>query len=421
MTLAALAVPAATPEAALTAWARSVAVPLDDDAAVLRTIGDPRVLALGEFTHGAHEPLALRNRLVRLLGERGRLNMVVVESGLVEGRRLNEYVMGGPGEATTVAAGYLNWGFGHYPENVELLRWLRAYNARPGVRRISLHGADIPGGNARAIGDASIAVADSIAWLRRVAPGKDEGLVDALTPYARDFDNKRWFALTPDERVALPRLADRLVALHARRRAEFGAATSADEEAWAERTAIVLRQIVGVFEAWPADNQAGNSPKGMFAVVQARDAAMAANALWLLRRAGSGAHMLMFMHNGHVEAAQTLPLLPGATQPYVVVGQRLRAALGSTMTVMLTNAVAGPPSTKRAANAPGSFGAALAAASTRATLVDLRRAPHSLALGRSWRMGANLFPMMTGTAAPREAADLIATFPATGDVVETQP
>ena len=131
--------PAEQPSAQVTAWARATAIPLSDDSRVLRAIGHPKVLALGEFTHGAREPLVLRNRLVRLLGERGRLDMVALESGLVEGRRLNDYVMGGPGDAETLTRQYINWGFNLYPENVELLRWLRTHNARPGVRRIAIY------------------------------------------------------------------------------------------------------------------------------------------------------------------------------------------------------------------------------------------------------------------------------------------
>src|SRR5690348_15272211 len=59
--------------------------------AIKAIIGSAKVLALGEPVHGAHEPLAFRNRLLRYLVENLEFTAIAVESGLPESRRLHDY------------------------------------------------------------------------------------------------------------------------------------------------------------------------------------------------------------------------------------------------------------------------------------------------------------------------------------------
>ena len=47
-------------------------------------VGAARVVALGEPTHGAHEPLAFRNRLIRFLVEQMGFTAVALETGFTE-------------------------------------------------------------------------------------------------------------------------------------------------------------------------------------------------------------------------------------------------------------------------------------------------------------------------------------------------
>jgi erythromycin esterase len=117
-----------------------------------RIIGSARVVALGEPAHGAHEPLAFRNRLFRYLVEDLRFTAMAIESGLPESRGVDEFVAGGPGDATTrVVHDNLTWGFGALQENVELVQWMREYNADPVDRhKLRFYGIDLslggPGG-----------------------------------------------------------------------------------------------------------------------------------------------------------------------------------------------------------------------------------------------------------------------------------
>ena len=75
---------------AFVAWANRQASPLpacptSEDArvaaAIRKVIGAARVVAVGEPTHGAQEPLALRNCLFRLLVENEGFTAIAIESG----------------------------------------------------------------------------------------------------------------------------------------------------------------------------------------------------------------------------------------------------------------------------------------------------------------------------------------------------
>jgi erythromycin esterase len=96
-------------------------------------IGAARVVALGEPAHGAHEPLAFRNRLFRYLVEELDFTAIAIESGLPESRPIFDFVAGGPGDAGQVVRGNITCGFGEAQENGELVSWMREYNA--GARR----------------------------------------------------------------------------------------------------------------------------------------------------------------------------------------------------------------------------------------------------------------------------------------------
>ena len=99
-------------------------------------IGTAKIVGLSEGQHAAAEPLVFRNRLFKYLVENLGFGAVAIESGIVESRLLNDYVTQGKGELDTVLKQGFSAGFDTFRQNVELIGWLRNYNARlPPVRR----------------------------------------------------------------------------------------------------------------------------------------------------------------------------------------------------------------------------------------------------------------------------------------------
>lgn len=72
-------------------WARTHAHPITISAKI---IGNARVVAFGEPIHGAHEPLAARNRLIRYLVTQQGFTAVALETALSTSKRLYDYVLG---------------------------------------------------------------------------------------------------------------------------------------------------------------------------------------------------------------------------------------------------------------------------------------------------------------------------------------
>src|ERR1700730_1056267 len=80
------------------------AAPLVDLEWLDEAIGDARVVAIGESAHGNREFYQLRHRLLRYLVERHGFDAYALESGFVEGWRVNEWVHGGLDELDRILA-----------------------------------------------------------------------------------------------------------------------------------------------------------------------------------------------------------------------------------------------------------------------------------------------------------------------------
>lgn len=109
-------------------------------------VGDARVVAFGEPFHGGHEPLAMRNRLIRYAVSRLGFTAVALETDLTASKRLYDHVSGKTTETDAALKAAFSYGFGSLPENLELIQWLRTWNAaQPPARQVHLYGIDLTG------------------------------------------------------------------------------------------------------------------------------------------------------------------------------------------------------------------------------------------------------------------------------------
>jgi erythromycin esterase-like protein len=118
-----------------------------DDAdlqAVGSIIGNARLVAFGEPVHGAHEPLAMRNGLIRYGVTRLGFTAVALETCLTPSKRLYDYVLGRTTETDSALKEAFCYGFGDLPENTELIQWLRTYNStKPPAHQVRFYGIDL--------------------------------------------------------------------------------------------------------------------------------------------------------------------------------------------------------------------------------------------------------------------------------------
>ena len=105
----------------------------------------PRVLALGEPTHGEATLLDLRNHLFRELVEHEGYRTVAIESDCLKALLVDDHITTGTGTLDDVMAHGFSHGWGAFEGNRDLVRWMRAHNeTRPAAEHVHFAGIDAP-------------------------------------------------------------------------------------------------------------------------------------------------------------------------------------------------------------------------------------------------------------------------------------
>ena len=162
--------------------------PDDSDLApVLPLVADARVVALGDATHGTHEFFTLHNRLAKYLIEHAGFRTVALE-GPYDLEALDKYVKTGEGDpaAALQVEAYFFW---HVEEALELVQWIRAWNAagNPAVSIASID-STVPNG-------ATAAVVDYLRGVDPAAADRAAARYDCLDSY---WTNNSYYAYPPE-------------------------------------------------------------------------------------------------------------------------------------------------------------------------------------------------------------------------------
>lgn len=135
---------------AVVAWMKRAGHPFDTCAPVnddrdlkfLDTlVGDARVVALGEGTHGTSEFFQMKHRIVRYLATHLGFTVFAIEANMPEAQRVNDYVMTGRGDPRALLDGMYFWTW-NTQEVLDMIEWMRAFNAS-GKGRIEFTGFDM--------------------------------------------------------------------------------------------------------------------------------------------------------------------------------------------------------------------------------------------------------------------------------------
>ncbi|MFE2548173.1 erythromycin esterase family protein [Streptomyces sp. NPDC059355] len=262
----------------------------------------PRILALGEPTHGEDTLLELRNELFRQLVEQEGYRTIAIESDCMTGLLVDDYVTTGAGTLDEVMERGFSHGWGTSAAKRELVRWMRAHNDhRPASERLRFAGFDGP---LEITGAAS--PRQALTGLHGyLSPRVDAGLLPCT---AETLDrllgtDDRWTdpaAMTDPARSVgqsaeagrLRLVADDLVALLEAQAPYLITATPREE--W-NRAVLYGRTATGLlrYHHWMADD----SPARMGRLCALRDLMMARN---LLAVAEAGP-VLVHAHNSHLQ------------------------------------------------------------------------------------------------------------------------
>ena len=310
-------------------WAKHSRVPLvnfnpsvslDDLAAFGRMVGDATIVAFSEGAHGTAEPLELRNRLLEYLVREKGFTAIAIESGILEGRAIHDYVRGGSGELQAVVKG-ITWGMDQFAKNGELIRWLTGYNGDPRhVRMVNFYGFDYPGGpsSSRTDWGYDIALNHVLDFLGNVDVRAAEAFRSRFEPYMslqhhprRPPEGPNYASLSQSERDTVTAAIVDLINWMELHEGNYIASATADGYTWAYRAAIGLRQMNDYLRAYPVGWMVSSTetveiderPDFFPIASDVRDRAQADNIEWIVQQEGPAGKILIFAARYHLSAA----------------------------------------------------------------------------------------------------------------------
>ena len=100
----------------------------DEDLKIFKKlIGNSKVVALGETTHGSSEIFKMKHRIIKYLTENDGFNIFSIEANLPESYKLNDYIIEGKGNPTDLIKGMYFWTW-RTQEVLNMIEWMRNHN-----------------------------------------------------------------------------------------------------------------------------------------------------------------------------------------------------------------------------------------------------------------------------------------------------
>jgi erythromycin esterase len=270
---------------------------LDDLAPLRGIVGTAHVVALGEGSHGTAEFFNMKHRMLRFLVEQMGFTVFAMEANWSDAQAVDDYIKTGHGSARAALDGLGFWTW-DTQEVLDLIEWMRSYNAVPGTHpQLSFAGFDLqaPAGAARIVVD-----------------------------YARRYDSSDVPKIEHDYACFSGSFAQ------ASQSGSVGATCRASVEAVAalldaKRSHLVKASTTDAFLVARNAADVVEQAETVNAGLLDRDAAMAKDVEWLVRERYPGQKIVLWAHNGHVAVS------PGLS--YETMGSHLRKSFGADMLV----------------------------------------------------------------------------------------
>jgi erythromycin esterase len=268
-------------------WLRENAIPFnttepgsgfDDLMPLKEIIGDARIVALGEATHGTREFFQMKHRMLEFLVKEMGFNIFAIEATWPEANLVNDYVHTGEGDPAELLKGLYFWTW-NTQEVLDMIRWMQAHNENPGdAPPVNFFGFDMQ--------FPRMAMDNVVEYLQKVDPAAAEQadtLFDCFHVYTSTLYT---YADAPsDTRTQCRENLREVHNLLSQRQTDYEPVSSPGEFTLALQSARVVQQAEDVF---------GSEDPA------ARDRYMAENVAWLLDQAGVDAKVVLWAHNGHV-------------------------------------------------------------------------------------------------------------------------
>lgn len=264
----------------IAAWLRDKAVPFwtvepgkgfKDLMPLKQMIGDARVVALGEATHGTREFFKMKHRLLEFLVQEMGFTSFAIEATWPESNLVNDYIQTGQGDPTDLLAGLYFWTW-NTQEVLDMIMWMRENG-------VSFHGFDLQ--------FPKMAIENVMTYVGRVDTANHHIYEQLYSDFLKYIDNlRKYYLVSSQEKNAI---RDQLQLAHDMiEEREVGYINQSNKKSFdnALQSARLVQQAEHMYSG-------GN-------MTTIRDLYMAENVKWITDQEGPNAKIVLWAHNGHV-------------------------------------------------------------------------------------------------------------------------
>lgn len=245
-----------------------------------RMVGDARIVALGEASHGTAEFFQMKHRLLEYLVEKKGFTVFAIEGNFPESQVADRYIKTGEGSPEEALASMYFWTW-QTEEVRDMLKWMRAYNQRPGKHAIlSFSGFDMQ--------TPDVAAQEAAEQVAKISPEAGKRIHELYQGIGQPPRARRG-----------PKPAKEAAQLREK-------AKSAEKLIEESKQALIARNgMTGYLHARQCARVVTQSmtmmaPDGSSNTYDVRDYSMALNVKWLAEQAYPGQKIVLWAHNGHV-------------------------------------------------------------------------------------------------------------------------
>lgn len=288
---------------------------------------DAKIIGLSEGEHGMNEGMDFRNSYIKHLVRTNQVQVLAIESGLLESRVVNQYIHGKDLDLDSVLTNGICYTFGQFQQNRDLLTWLRNVNAsRAAADRVQFYGFDMSGSASNPwIDDASFALRTYMDYLK-AADDADYNAITAKVefyfPYLNipipNEEERSFLDLKEEERAALDQLINQLESSLQSNKDEYISIKGKEGYDWAVRSILAVKQNVTFLKGYVLE-QGDQSSRERF---------MLDNLKWIREKEGNK-KILLFAHLAHLSKDISRPDEEGReTLPESMFGELLSKEFG---------------------------------------------------------------------------------------------
>ena len=257
------------------------------------------IIGLSEGEHGMNEGMDFRNSYIKYLVQTDQVQVLAFESGLLESRLVNDYINGKDLSIDTVLSDGFTYTFGQFPQNKDLIEWLRTTNeSRNPNKRVQFYGFDMSGHAPNPyLEKSSYSIQECLNYLEKV----DADLFNELSnqfnkfiPYLRVKDNPNnrgvsFVDLPEKERINYLKLLEDLIARIKENKSTYVQKEGTNKYEWGLQMAVCAKQNLTFLLGY-------HQPKTDHS---SRERFMMENVKWIRKKEGNK-KMVLFAHLSHL-------------------------------------------------------------------------------------------------------------------------